>query len=181
MSDKLNTTVLRVVYATVYVGSIVAANWLTSRYHLVPIGFGLVVTAGTFAAGVALLARNLGQDVLGRLLILALMAVGVALSWWLSTPALATASAVAFAMSELADMTVYTSLRRRGRSPALLAAALLGALLDTLLFLHIAGFPLTAASVTGQLLVKVGVSGLVALTLGVRGALLRQPVHAEGA
>lgn len=170
----------RALISGLYVGSVVAANWLTSRYHLVPValwlgglGLGLKVAAGTFAAGVALLARNLGQDVLGRLVILALMAVGIALSWWLATPALAVASAVAFTVSELADMTVYIWLRNRGRSRALLAAALLGALLDTLLFLHIAGYPLTAGTVTGQMLVKVGISGVVAAALAVRGALAR--------
>jgi uncharacterized PurR-regulated membrane protein YhhQ (DUF165 family) len=173
--------VKRALISLVYVTAIVAANWLTHRYGLVPIGFGLLVTAGTFAAGLTLLARNLGQDSVGRLWIVGLMIVGVALSWWLSTPALAEASAVAFALSELADMTVYTALRNRGRSRALLAAALIGGLIDTIVFLHIAGFPVTTQSVTGQMLVKVGISGLVAALLGVRRAVLRQPVHTEGA
>jgi uncharacterized PurR-regulated membrane protein YhhQ (DUF165 family) len=165
----------RVTLAVVYVAAIVAANWLTNRYGLVPIGFGLLVTAGTFAAGLCLLVRNLGQDVLGRLVILGLMVVGVALSYWLASAQLAEASAAAFALSELTDMTVYTALRKRGMSRALVAAALLGGLVDTLVFLHIAGFPVTADSVTGQMLVKFGISGIVALLLGVRGAVTRRP------
>jgi hypothetical protein len=154
---------------------------LTAHFGLVPIGWGLLVTAGTFAAGATILIRNLGQDIVGRLMILGLMVIGVALSWWLSTPALAEASGVAFALSELTDMTVYSTLRKRGRSKALVAAALLGALVDTLLFLSIAGFPVTYQSVTGQMLVKVGISALVAAVVGVRGALFRKPVNAEGA
>jgi queuosine precursor transporter len=158
----------RVLLAVAYIGSILAANWLSAHFGLVPIGLGLLVSAGTFAAGAALLVRNIGQDVLGRLVILGLMVIGVALSWWLSTPALAIASATAFALSELADMTIYTALRRRGRSRALLAAALVGSLIDTIVFLHIAGFPVTADSVTGQMLVKVGISGIVAAAIAVR-------------
>lgn len=172
----------RIARALIYVGSVVGANWLTERYGLVSIGLGLVVAAGTFAAAVALLARNLGQDALGRLVIVLLMAVGVGLSWWLSTPALAVASAAAFALSETADMTVYTALRSAGRPRALLCAGVLGAVVDTFVFLHLAGFPLTPSAVFGQLLVKAGLSAVVAIALGVRTrAVLREPVHAEGA
>lgn len=146
----------------IYITSIVTANWLSAHFGLIPIGLGLLVSAGTFAAGVALLTRNLGQDALGRPIIFTLMLAGIGLSWWLATPALAIASATAFALSELTDMTVYTWLRRRGRSRALMAAALAGALIDTLVFLSLAGFPVTVNSVTGQMLVKVGISGLVA-------------------
>lgn len=127
----------RVLISVIYVGSVVAANWLTHRYGLVPIGFGLVVAAGTFAAGVALLTRNLGQDIVGRLWIVALMVVGIVLSWWLASPALAVASATAFALSETTDMTVYTWLRNRGRPAALMAAGLLSALVDTVVFLRV--------------------------------------------
>lgn len=169
---------ITVTLAAAYVAAIVLANWLTNRYGLVPIGFGLLVTAGTFAAGACLLIRNLGQDFLGRPAIVALMLIGVGLSWWLASPALATASAVAFALSETTDMTVYSWLRSRGLSLALMAAALLGALVDTLVFLRIAGFPVTADAVLGQMLVKVGITAVVALAVGVRGAVLRQPVNA---
>lgn len=171
----------KLLLAAAYVAAVVAANWLTNRYGLVPIGFGLLVTAGTFAAGGAILIRNLGQDALGRIVILGLMVIGVVLSWWLSTPALAVASGVAFALSELTDMTVYTWLRKRGRSRALLAASILAAFVDTLIFLHIAGFPVTGDAVAGQMLVKVGITAVVAVALGVRGAVFREPVNAEGA
>lgn len=146
--------------ALAYVGAVVSANWLAQRYGLIPIGFGLTVVAGTFAAGMALLVRNIGQDELGRPATTALMLLGTGLSWWLASPALAVASAVAFGLSETADMTVYTWLRSRGRPKALLAAALVGSLVDTLVFLHLAGFPVTASTVLGQLIVKVGISAL---------------------
>ena len=44
--------------AAAYLLTVVAANWLTDRYGLVPVGFGLLVTAGTFAAGLSLVCRD---------------------------------------------------------------------------------------------------------------------------
>jgi uncharacterized PurR-regulated membrane protein YhhQ (DUF165 family) len=156
---------MKFLLAAAYVASVVAANYLTEHYGLVSVGFGLLVTAGTFAAGVSLVARNLTQDLTGRVAVVGLMIVGVVLSWFLATPALAVASGVAFALSESTDMLVYTGLRKRGWTSALVTAGLAGALVDTLLFLHIAGFPVTTAAVEGQLLVKGGISILVAAAL----------------
>jgi uncharacterized PurR-regulated membrane protein YhhQ (DUF165 family) len=62
-------------------------------------------------------------------------------------------------------MTVYTWLRKQGRPKALMAAALVGSVVDTLVFLHLAGFPVTASTMLGQLLVKVGISALCAAGL----------------
>ena len=106
----------RLTIAVAYVAGVVAANVLTERLGLIPVGFGLVATAGTYAAAWVLIARNFGQDMLGRRGILALMLLGTALSWWLASPALAVASAVAFGLSEAADMAIYTPLRKRGRA-----------------------------------------------------------------
>jgi uncharacterized PurR-regulated membrane protein YhhQ (DUF165 family) len=54
----------------------------------------------------------------------------------------------------LADTALYTPLRRSGWARAVVPASLLGALLDTLIFLRLAHFPLTAAGVAGQLVGK---------------------------
>ena len=171
--------------AAAYIATVVLANVLTEHYGLISIGFGLTCTAGTFAAGATLLARNLTQDITGRLIVLGLMLVGCVLSWWLATPTLAVASAVAFACSETADMAVYSPLRKRGWSRAVLAASVVGAVVDTLIFLHLAGFPVTTDSVTGQLVVKVGISwatvALVGLAKGGRHLVLRESVDTAGA
>lgn len=173
---------LAVLAAAAYVAVVVLANVLTKHFGLVPLGIaGLTCTAGTFAAGAALLARNITQDIAGRLAILGLMLVGCGLSWWLADPRLATASAAAFALSETADMGVYSPLRKRGWSRAVLAAASVGAVVDTFVFLHLARFPVTVDSVSGQLLVKVGISAAVAALVGGVSVVLREPIHAEGA
>lgn len=167
----------RLLWPGVYLAGVVLANVLTEHLGLVPVGFGLVTTAGTYAAAVVLVARNLSQDVTGRVGVVILMAIGVALSWWLASPQLAVASGVAFALSETADMAVYTPLRRRGRSRAVAAASTVGAVVDTFVFLQLAGFPLSAAP--GQLLIKIGMGLLAAATLRSSRALLREPVHTE--
>jgi hypothetical protein len=162
---------MRAAWPVLYIAGVVLANVLTERLGLVPVGFGLVTTAGTYAAAVVLVARNFTQDSLGRRRVLVLMGIGCALSWWLASPQLAIASAVAFGLSELADMLVYTPLRALGRSRALAAASTVGAVIDTFVFLTLAGFPLSAAP--GQLVVKVGMGLLAALIVRGIGALPR--------
>jgi uncharacterized PurR-regulated membrane protein YhhQ (DUF165 family) len=166
-----------------YIGCIVLANVLTARYGFVPVGFGLAATAGTYAAGAAFLARDLVQDAGGRWPVVAAIGVGALLSVWLSTPQLALASGAAFLVSEMADMAVYTPLRRKGWARAVAASNAVGATVDTLLFLTLAGFPVTWQSVLGQLAGKVLWATLVPVlaVLVVRRVVFRQPVHAEGA
>ena len=53
-------------------------------------------------------------------------------------PSLVIASAVAFGLSELADWTVYTPLARRNLSAAVLAAGIVGSVVDSAVFLSIA-------------------------------------------
>lgn len=139
---------------TAYVGAIAAANYATARYGLTPVGFGLTATAGTYAAGAALMLRNVVQDTLGRRIVAAAIVAGAALSAFTSTPALALASGVAFGLSELLDMAVYTPLRKRGWARAVAPASFLGAVVDTFAFLYLAGFPVTTAGVAGQLVGK---------------------------
>ncbi len=56
----------RLGWLAVYMAAIIAANWMTATYGLVPVGFGLKVTAGTFAAGAVLLVRDRLQLVANR-------------------------------------------------------------------------------------------------------------------
>ena len=87
------TILLRSSALVAYLSTIVAANWLTARYGFTPVGFGLAATAGTYAAGLAFVARDAVQDTSGRVAALAALAVGGVLSWFLATPQLAVASA----------------------------------------------------------------------------------------
>jgi uncharacterized PurR-regulated membrane protein YhhQ (DUF165 family) len=95
------------------VGSIALANWLTSHYGLVPAGFGLMVTAGTYAAGLSLGLRDALHEAGGYRWVLAAIAAGIGLSVILGDGRIALASAVAFGVAELTDLAVYVPLRRR--------------------------------------------------------------------
>lgn len=160
----------------VYIGAILAANILSANFGLVPVGFGLLVSAGTYAAGFALLSRDFVHTYLGVRGVLAGIAIGVALAWFLATPALAMASAVAFLVAELADMLVFLWIRPRGFVRAALFSNIVSAPVDTVLFLWIAGFPLVFESIVGQMVGKILWATVVPLAIfvGVRSWLQRR-------
>lgn len=174
---------LRLTALTAYAASIAAANVLTTRYGLVPMGFGLTATAGTYAAGAALLLRDVVHDACGPRWVIAGIGGGALLTA-LTAPSLVIASAVAFLLAELLDMAVYTPLRKRGWARAALISGIVGAVVDTYVFLALAGFPITAASTGGQLVGKaVWATALPILTVVAvrqvrRGLVSRHPVGA---
>lgn len=160
--------------AATFLAAIVLANIVTNEWGLIPIGFGMMTTAGTIFAGLTFALRDSIQDRGGRVAVVALILLGAGLSAAIS-PALAVASGVAFLASELADMAIYTPLREGGYGRAALASNLVGAIVDTLLFLTLAGFPLSAAP--GQVLGKFAVTlPFVALVVHRRRA--RRPLPA---
>ncbi len=166
----------------VFAAAVAAANALTARYGFIPVGLGLTATAGTYAAGFCLLARDWVHDSAGRLAVLAAIAAAGIASAVMAGPRLALASATAFVLSELADLIVYQPLRRRGWLRAVVASNAVGAPIDTVLFLALAGFPIWAA-VPGQLLAKATATAIpVALVLTIRAAraVLRHRVRAPG-
>lgn len=144
-----------------FLACILAANYVTSEYGLVPVGFGLMATAGTYFAGLSFVLRDTVQDTSGRRVVLALIVAGGLLSYLISDPFIATASAVAFLASESADFAVYTPLRSRGYVRAAVASNVVGTLVDTFLFLKIAGFGLSREVVAGQIVGKLLVTAVV--------------------
>lgn len=176
---------------TIYVLTIVAANYLTSRYGLADVGFGRTVTAGTFAAGAALLVRDFlhrsAAAVFGprrgvAYVIAAILVAGV-VSWFGgSTSRIAIASALAFATAELVDLAVFVPARPTfGFVPAIALSNIVAAPVDTFAFLMIAGFPLTWSTVTGQLLAKLVYATAVPLVLYVLAMSTRDAVAARRA
>lgn len=164
-------------WAATFVFLVVASNVLTAEYGLV---FGFVA-AGTFTAGLVLAVRDAVRETAGIWWSLACIAAGCAVSAVMATPALALASGAAFALSELADTAVYEPLRKRGKVRALAWSNLVGSVVDSVLFLWLAGFPLWPA-VAGQVGVKWAVA--VALPLAavgvVRAVLRRRNPRHEG-
>jgi uncharacterized PurR-regulated membrane protein YhhQ (DUF165 family) len=156
--------------AAVYVGTVVAANVMTANLGLVQLpATGLLVTAGTFAAGLSLIARDWVQQTARRWWAVPVLIVVAALvSAVTATPALAVASGVAFLVAEVVDWGVFTPLRGRSLPLAVVVSSLVAAPVDTVLFLHLAGFPVTWEAVAGQVLVKTVMALAVAVWLKVR-------------
>ena len=166
----------RIALTLAFLGCILAANYVTSTLGMVPVGFGLVATAGTYFAGLTFVLRDSLQDVAGKRWTLGAIAAGAALSFLISDPFIALASAAAFGIAELADLAVYTPLRKRGYIRAAITSNIVGALIDTVVFLSIAGFPVMAA-LPGQMVGKLLVTAAaVAVVIAVRAA--RKPVTA---
>jgi len=147
--------------------AVLGANYVTTRFGMVPVGFGLVATAGTYFAGATFVLRDALQNAAGKAATLAVIAACALLSFLIADPFIAIASAVAFGLSELADLAVYTPLRKRGYIRAAVASNVVGAFVDTVVFLSIAGFPVMAA-LPGQMVGKLIVTAVfVALVVGI--------------
>jgi queuosine precursor transporter len=134
-----------------YAVTIVAANWVTTRWPDVRL-LTLHVPGGSFFAGLAFTWRNVLQDVWGRCAVLIAIGAGTGLTWLVASPQIARASLLAFAASELAAFAVYTALNRRSWHVAVLATNSVGVLVDSLVFVPLAFGAWTA--VPGQLVGK---------------------------
>lgn len=134
-----------------FIACVFGANWALDHYGIRPVGFGLYAPAGVFFAGLTFGLRDAVHDTLGRAWAVAAIVTGAALSAVLDVD-LALASGVAFLVSELADMAVYEPLRERWWPAAVALSNTVGAVVDSLLFLSLAGLPL--ALWRGQVLGK---------------------------
>jgi uncharacterized PurR-regulated membrane protein YhhQ (DUF165 family) len=94
--------------------------------------------SGVLMAGIALVLRDLVQRRLGVAASSLAILAGAALSALLAPPALVIASAVAFLLSEFADLGVYTPLARRGLVLAVVASGVAGLVVDSIVFLWLA-------------------------------------------
>jgi uncharacterized PurR-regulated membrane protein YhhQ (DUF165 family) len=162
---------------------IVAANYATTHLggadHLLPVTpWGLYAVAGTWFAGATFVLRDTVQDTGGRWAIIILIVLGAAVSYTVA-PALAVASGVAFLLAETCDLIVYTPLRRRGYVRAAVASNIVGSVVDTWVFLTLAGFVVTWEVMAGQVVAKLTVTALVvAAVLAVRASRARSVVPA---
>lgn len=149
-------------YAVLYLLSIVASAAAVEFIGVVPVGFGLFSPAGAYLIGVNMVLRDLAQDQLGPKWTFLAMVAGTALSAVLS-PSLAVAAAAAFLVAETLDLMVYTPLRKKSLVGAVVASNVVGAAVDSFVFLFLAFGSLEFFA--GQLWAKVASTLLVALAL----------------
>ena len=105
---------------------------------LIPVAPGLMAPSGVLLVGIALVLRDAVHEYFGPVVAAAAILVGAALSAFVAPTPLVVASGLAFLLSELADMAVYTPLRRRRLVLAVMASGVVGAFVDSLVFLYIA-------------------------------------------
>ncbi len=125
------------IYGIGFLFCIVAANWAVTRFGMVPVGFGLYATAGTYFAGVSFSLRDFLQDTGGKGSVVLVILLGTLLSAIIS-PTFAIASGSAFLFSEFADFAVYTPLRKRFWISAVFASNIVGSVIDSVIFLQLA-------------------------------------------
>jgi hypothetical protein len=122
-----------------YIGTVYGANWALKEFGFIHIGFGLTAPAGVLFAGLAFTFRDLTHEALGRWWCIVAILVGAALSYVLADVGrIAVASAIAFSLSELADLVVYEPLRRRHWLGAVAISNFVGLIVDSALFLWLA-------------------------------------------
>ena len=135
------------VFLTGFCLCIPAANWLIGNAGtvcvpegpcLIPVAPGLMAPSGVLMIGLALVLRDLVQRRLGLAWAIASILAGAALSAIVAPPALVVASAVAFLLSELADLAVYTPLQRRRLLLAVFSSSMVGLVVDSAVFLYLA-------------------------------------------
>lgn len=124
-----------------------AANWMIGNVGtfcvpdgpcLIPVAPGLDAPSGVLMIGLALVLRDMVQRRLGVGWAFGAVVVGAALSALIAPPALVVASALAFFVSETADLAVYTPLQKRGLILAVVASSLVGLFIDSVIFLYVA-------------------------------------------
>ena len=127
--------------------TIPAANWLIGHAGtvclpdgpcLIPVASGIMAPSGVTLIGIALVLRDLLQRRLGVGIAATAIVAGAALSALIAPPSLVIASAAAFFVSELTDLTVYTPLARRRLVAAVIASSMAGIVVDSIVFLLLA-------------------------------------------
>lgn len=167
-----------IVAAVLFVLTVYFANLAVSHWGVVSVGFGLVAPAGVYFVGLAFTLRDIVHRSLGRWVVIGAIFLGALLSYLIEANAqlggpvsLATASAIAFLISETSDLAVYGPLRRKGWLPAVVASNVVGLFADSLLFLWLAFGSL--AFLWGQVVGKAWMTVLAVLLILASRRLLR--------
>lgn len=146
-----------------FLSTIPAANWLIHNVGtvcvpngpcLIPVAPGLMAPSGVLLIGLALVLRDVVQQMMGRKWAAGAIVAGAALSYLVASPFLAIASFTAFLLAEAADMAVYTPLRERGKiALGVLASGFVGSIVDSAVFLWLAfgSLEYMAGQVVGKL------------------------------
>ena len=135
------------IFLVLFALTIPAAKWLIGHVGtaciphgpcVLPVAPGVTAPSGVTMVGIALVLRDLVQRRLGTVMSAVAILLGSALSAMLAPAALVLASAIAFLLSEFADLAVYTPLARRRLVAAVVASSVIGLVVDSIAFLWLA-------------------------------------------
>ncbi len=130
-----------------FVLTIPAGNWVVMNVGvvcppggpcLIPVWPGLMAPSAVMLAGLALVLRDAVQSLLGNAATLVSIAAGALISAFLADPSVIAGSTAAFLFSELADFAVYTPLRKKSLTAAVVLSGLAGSVVDSAIFLSLA-------------------------------------------
>lgn len=154
-----------------YTATIPLANWMIGTVGecipngpcLIPVGFGLMAPSGVLMIGAALVLRDAVHRLLGWQWAVGAILLGAGLAFQFSPPALVIASVAAFILSEMADLAVYAPLQRKRLVLAVAASGVVGAAVDSAVFLWLAFGSLDF--IAGQIVGKLWMTAIAAAAL----------------
>lgn len=132
--ERMDPTLpMRLLWPTLYVAAVVLVNWLFSVVPMVQTPWGDAWSVAAIVVGLVFIVRDYAQRAIGHW-VLAGTAIGIAISYVMSDPRVAIASAAAFAASELSDWAIY-SVTKRPFAQRVVLSSLVAVPIDTLVFL----------------------------------------------
>lgn len=123
-------------WPSMYLLAIVVANWMMVSLPMINI-LGAPIPMVMFVVGFVFILRDFTQRHLGHW-VFPIMIAAVVISYFTSTPAVAVASASAFAISEFIDWAVYTY-TKKPLADRILVSSAIACPIDTLIFLTALG------------------------------------------
>ena len=124
-----------------YIALIVGVNFAFTVTPLIPLPNGEMWAPLSLIVGFIFVVRDFAQRRVGHHVLWGML-VGCVVSWFMASPQLALASAAAFAMGELGDWALFT-FTNRPFSQRILISSLVGAPLDSVVFLLIIGLAIS--------------------------------------
>ena len=136
--SEMKDFILDYKYSFGYIAAIVVANIGFTYLPMIALPGGEMLAPMSFLVGFIFVLRDFSQREIGHR-VLAAMAVGGLLSYFMADPFVAYASVVAFIISELVDWAVYTFTKRPLKQRILFSSAV-GTPIDSAVFMLLLGF-----------------------------------------
>lgn len=124
-------------FLALYIGSVVLVNILFSYVPMIEVPTIGLLSPVAILVGFTFILRDYAQRTSGHFVLVA-MALATLISYLMADPFVATASAIAFASSEIADYAVYSATKRPFRE-RMAISSLISAPIDTFVFLYLIG------------------------------------------